>query len=209
MFPGFSIYDQAYHRPGNAPVAGYLVLPLTLLVFFADRIDFFVGQYGIAMLLATGVGPLGDLVLGVFPGRPIPQVGKSIIGWVAVGEVTALHSPGGWPDERLQNQTVNGTAMSLRVAAESDDVVSEFVQAGVKPVPDCADEASRPLAYAKASFPPATPYRPIIADTVAGETWNVAVLDGKINVRHGSPPAQVSGVQSRLTGLRPAGLLAL
>jgi hypothetical protein len=152
-------------------------------VFFSEDTHKGFGQEMVWMLLPSTVGAmLVSISLVLTPGAP-GQIGEAVVGGVPIREVAAFHRLGAWTDKGFKNKAVNQPCFAAW--AESDDLITVGNLAGDKLVPFSRKDHASAIATAATLFTPLRPHCPVIADHVAGESLNVAVLNGTIEFGHG------------------------
>src|ERR1700682_238292 len=143
------------------------------------------GQPGQRTSCAPEIRPMSDSIGMVLHLCSPAQVGEPVVRGISI-EMTALHSFGTRTDERLEDQSVDEHVFEATFAKETNPGVGMLSWLDVEPqqVPSVRQDPSDSSARLFIGRALARPDRPVVADSVAGVAWDLAVFNGRIGSRH-------------------------
>lgn len=168
MRPAFAINDSGNAVRQNAEFRSNIALHNTSRVSFANRAHVLLAQLCGAACLAVCVCAHVNAIFGVFEGRTPNEIVTPAIGSDSV-QVSAFHSVGTRPNESEQNKPMHSHRFVLaRLGREIHRQIPALVDHWTLLLPSSGHVAAR--------VEP-TPNTAIVANSIAGEAGNVAVLN--------------------------------
>lgn len=158
----------------------------------SDGSNISLGEFGVGVSAASAIRAVPNTISLIGLWRTPAKVAQMVVRAISV-VMAALHSRWARADKRLKYKTVDGAVLS---GAKHNHLMA-------KPA-DGPRSKSLPIAPLNplASISPAEHYRvptrphgAVAADPVAGKAFDITVLDGRIEFRHGPLPLQVVSVQ--------------
>ncbi len=150
-------------------------------IFGLRRLDLFSSEFGDPMLFATNIRSVSDPIsLICFLGIPSEVVEAIVIPESIV--VTALHPLRAGADEGEQNETMDPQQLQSR---KPDYQITVGGMGWIQSNPFFSNATTCDTPNSSGIVPlPSTPHAAVITDTVAGESWDVAVSDRRIGHSH-------------------------
>lgn len=142
------------------------------------------------------------VLLILLPSSP-SDVRKSVVGRIAVREVTALLACGAQANKSLQHKTMNGPLEALAVSPKCYLAIALACNEVSELDPFLAQNGHKPKRSAKRNDFQLRPNGPIIPDSVSWKSFDPPVLNDRLGFRHEPPPRKVVDVQGGRRGQNP------
>jgi hypothetical protein len=191
--PSFTTNDMANVGLTDAVLARQASTPPARAVRTGeDRAGSILRQFGVALAGSPRVSVMPGPVFHVLPMRSPADVAQAAVGRVAV-EVSALLTFRTGADEGFKNKRMDPNRTPDSCTSEGRQRVTGGVRTGDEPSPRARAAIPGPDATA-------TPDTAVGAYSVVWEVGNLAVLDGRIELRHGLLLRREGCVQGRPSG---------
>jgi hypothetical protein len=182
MLPGFVIDDIADVLPCHTKSVRDRLVCLTSLDGGADFANVGFCELCAGATFTPTIRSMEDLVETILPWRAPLEIRQTIVGRIAIREVSAFHACWAWSDKSFKNEVVNPSWVCFAVTAKVDIQVAAMKPAWFQLLPGQANKPSRATGMSSVG-----PNGTVVSHAVAGEAWNLAVLNRCARiVRHGA-----------------------